>query len=162
MRTNRLTLVKPLQYSPVATADSVFVRRKGLRTAIPISFRGTYMFKQHPSGFARTFSSWCAILAVIFLCASPIAFGQAAGTASIQGTVTDPTGAAVGNANVTLTNTNTGTTRTTVSDGSGLYALPNVPVGPYSLTVEAQGFSGFTQKGVLEVGNNIQINPELK
>ncbi|WP_260703163.1 TonB-dependent receptor [Edaphobacter flagellatus] len=87
---------------------------------------------------------------------------QAAGTASIQGTVTDSTGAAVANATVTLTQTATGTARTTTSDGQGVYAVPNFPVGPYSLSVTASGFQSFTQTGVLEVGNNISIDPHLK
>lgn len=99
-----------------------------------------------------------ALLPFLYL---PKAWAQTAGTASIQGTVSDQTGAAIPNAKVTLTKTDTGTSRTTVTDGNGLYSLPNVPVGPYSLTVEVQGFSGFTQKGTLEVGNNIQINPQL-
>src|SRR4051794_10769377 len=79
----------------------------------------------------------------------PRAWAQSAGTASIQGTVTDQTGASIPSAKVTLTKTDTGTSRSTVSDGSGLYSLPNVPVGPYSLAVEAQGFSGYTQTGNL-------------
>ena len=86
---------------------------------------------------------------------------QAAGTASVQGTVGDPTGAAVPNATVTLRQTATGVARVTTSDAQGVYALPNVPVGPYSLTVTAQGFQTFTQTGVLEVGNNITIDPHL-
>jgi Carboxypeptidase regulatory-like domain len=91
-----------------------------------------------------------------------ITHAQTAGTASIQGTVSDPSGAAIPNATVTVTNTETATSRTTISDGAGLFSLPNIPVGAYSLTVEAAGFSGFTQKGVLEVGNNVQINPSLR
>ncbi len=90
------------------------------------------------------------------------AFAQAAGTASIQGTVTDQTGASVAGATVTLTQTATGTSRATTTDGSGVYALPNVPVGPYSLNVGASGFQTYTQTGVLEVGNNISVDPHLK
>src|SRR6185369_11986482 len=70
---------------------------------------------------------------------------QAAGTASVQGTVTDQTGAAVPGATVTLTQTATGTSRASTTDGAGVYALPNVPVGPYSLSVAASGFQSFTQ-----------------
>jgi len=87
---------------------------------------------------------------------------QAAGTASVQGTVTDQTGAAVPGATVTLTQTATGTSRASTTDGAGVYALPNVPVGPYSLSVAASGFQSFTQTGTLEVGNNISIDPHLK
>ena len=91
----------------------------------------------------------------------PSAYAQTAGQASVQGTVSDATGAVVPNASITFTNTDTGTVRTTTTDGSGLYSLPNVPVGSYSLTVAAPGFQGYTQKGTLEVGNNVQINASL-
>src|SRR2546421_497334 len=92
---------------------------------------------------------------LLLLSYAPRAFAQASGTASVQGTVTDSTGAAVGAATVTLTQTATGTSRTTTTDRQGIYALPNIPVGPYSLAVTASGFQSFTQTGVLEVGNNI-------
>ncbi len=109
----------------------------------------------------RRLANAVLLLTPLLLLQSLPASAQTAGTASIQGTVTDPTGAAIPNAKVTLTNTDTGTVRNTVSDGSGLYSLPNVPVGPYNFTVAAPGFQGFTQKGVLEVGNNTQINAPL-
>ncbi|WP_238398391.1 TonB-dependent receptor [Edaphobacter sp. 12200R-103] len=92
----------------------------------------------------------------------PKAWAQAAGTASVQGTVTDPTGAAVPNAIVTLKQTATGVSRVSTTDNQGVYAMPNVPVGAYSLSVTAQGFQTLTQTGVLEVGNNISINPHLQ
>jgi hypothetical protein len=104
-----------------------------------------------------------SLLAALLFCVPQLRlYAQSAGTASVQGLVTDATGAAVPNANLVLTNTDTGTSRSTTSDSGGLYSIPNVPVGPYSLTADATGFSSFTQKGVLEVGTNIQINPVLK
>ena len=106
------------------------------------------------SHLARRFCSFL-VFAALLISPSLLAHAQTAGTASVQGTVTDPTGAAIPNAQVTLTNTATHTARSTVTDGSGLYSLPNVPVGPYSLTVAASGFQGYTRTGVLEVGNNI-------
>jgi hypothetical protein len=102
-----------------------------------------------------------ALLAALIIPCSPLVHAQTAGTASVQGRVTDPTGATISNARVTLTNTATGTSRSTMTDSSGLYSLPNVPVGPYSLAVEVPGFQGYTRNGVLEVGNNVQINPSL-
>jgi hypothetical protein len=92
----------------------------------------------------------------------PHAWAQAAGTASVQGTVSDSTGAAIPSATVELKQTATGVTRTTSSDGAGVYSIPNFPVGAYTLTVTAPGFQGFTQTGTLEVGNSIQINPHLQ
>jgi hypothetical protein len=102
-----------------------------------------------------------AALALLLPAGTRFLAAQAAGSASVQGTVSDPTGAAVPNATVTLRQTATGVARVTTSDGQGVYALPNVPVGPYSLNVTAQGFQSFTQTGVLEVGNNVTIDPHL-
>ncbi|HEY1215720.1 MAG TPA: TonB-dependent receptor [Bryobacteraceae bacterium] len=87
---------------------------------------------------------------------------QTGGTASLQGAVTDPTGAAISGANVTITNTDTKVARNTVTDTEGRYSLPNIPPGPYSLTVSATSFKGYSQTGlVLEVGSSITINPSL-
>jgi hypothetical protein len=100
---------------------------------------------------------------VLITAALPVSLhSQAAGTASVQGTITDQTGAAVPGATVTLTQTATGLSRTSTSDNAGVYAMPNVAVGPYRLSVTAQGFTTFTQTGTLEVGNNISIDPQLK
>ncbi|GAA3754420.1 TonB-dependent receptor [Terriglobus aquaticus] len=86
---------------------------------------------------------------------------QAAGTASVQGTVKDATGAAVPNAEVVYTNTETGAQRTVKSGGSGDYSIPNVPVGNYTIKVSAPGFTGFQQRGVLEVGNAATVDATL-
>jgi len=71
---------------------------------------------------------------------------QTGGEAGIQGTVADPTGAAIPNAVVTATNTATGvaTTRTTSADG--LYTISPVVPGVYIVTAKAEGFGGFTQQ----------------
>lgn len=102
------------------------------------------------------------LLALLPLVLLPYAWAQAAGTASVQGTVTDPTGATIPTATVTLKQTSTGVSRVSTTDSHGVYSMPNVPVGPYSLSVTAQGFQTFTQTGVLEVGNNISIDPHLQ
>ncbi|HEU4634809.1 MAG TPA: carboxypeptidase regulatory-like domain-containing protein [Edaphobacter sp.] len=102
------------------------------------------------------------LLALLPLVLLPKAWAQAAGTASVQGTVTDSTGATVPNAQVTIKQTATGVTRSSTTDSQGLYSFPNVAVGPYSLTITAAGFQTFTQTGVLEVGNSLSINPHLQ
>jgi hypothetical protein len=87
---------------------------------------------------------------------------QIAGTANVQGTVEDSTGAVVPHASVAINNEATQVRRTTVSDGSGVYAFPGVPIGTYDLVVSAAGFKTYEQKGiVLEVGSSIAINPAL-
>jgi Carboxypeptidase regulatory-like domain len=62
-------------------------------------------------------------------------------TASITGTVTDPSGAAVTGAAVTATSQERGLTYTAVSNDSGLYRIAQLPVGTYSLKVEKSGFA---------------------
>lgn len=65
---------------------------------------------------------------------------------SVNGTVKDPTGAAVPNAKVVLKNDNTGAVRETISSAAGTYVIPSIPSGTYTLTVEVQGFKKFESK----------------
>ena len=62
-----------------------------------------------------------------------LAAAQAGSTAQIAGTVKDDTGGVLPGVTVTVTQTATSFTRTAVSDESGGYVLPNLPVGPYRL-----------------------------
>ena len=84
--------------------------------------------------------SICLALAIVITSASQCAWAQEV-TASITGTVSDPSGAAVANANVTATSVERGITYTAVSSDSGLYRISQLPVGSYSLRVEKSGFS---------------------
>jgi outer membrane receptor protein involved in Fe transport len=74
-------------------------------------------------------------------------------TARIDGQVTDPAGASVTKATVTLTNTKTGDVRTVMSDDSGAYTLTLIQPGTYDLSVRAQGFKEYLSKG-LEISVN--------
>ena len=79
---------------------------------------------------------------VLFLWAAvtpTLLFGQAA-TASISGRVTDASNAAVPNATVTIKNTATSATQTASTDEQGRYALLDLPIGPYALTISKAGF----------------------
>src|ERR1039457_4749354 len=79
--------------------------------------------------------------------------GLFAQTTGINGTVTDPTGAVIPNAALSLVNTQTGAQREVVSDTQGRYSIPQVPPGSYKLTAKASGFAD-------AVANNIglQVN----
>src|SRR6266705_2361799 len=68
------------------------------------------------------------------------AWGQEV-TASIAGTVTDPSGAAVSGATVTATSTERGLSYTATTNDSGLYRIGQLPVGTYNLKVEKSGFA---------------------
>ncbi len=122
----------------------------------------------HPSFARRALLSRIGMLPLFLppLAASAVLLsaplhGQAAGTASMQGTVRDASGAVVPNATVVFTSNETGTRREVKSAGSGDFSVPNVPVGAYTLSVTATGFSGFKQNGTLEVGSNATVDVAL-
>jgi len=81
-----------------------------------------------------------------FLSIALCTFAQSAGNStSVVGTVTDPSGAVVPNALVEIHNPISGFARSTTSDSSGHFAIPNVPFNPYHFTATSQGFAPFTQ-----------------
>jgi hypothetical protein len=84
---------------------------------------------------------------------------QLAGTGSIQGSITDATGALIANASVTATNVATQVKRTAATGTNGFYSFPNIDIGTYTVEVTAQGFEHYSQSNiVLEVGSSIAIN----
>ena len=84
-------------------------------------------------------------------------------TARIDGQVTDPAGAVVTNATITLTNTKTGDVRTVQSGDNGSYTLALVPPGTYDLSVKAQGFKEYLSKSLeLSVNDRKTINIPLE
>lgn len=76
----------------------------------------------------------------------PFAMGQS--TSQLNGNVTDPSGATVSGAKITLTETATGFQRTTTSNSSGLYQFLDVPPGNYKLKADAKGFAPFLAENV--------------
>src|SRR6266481_9283686 len=103
-----------------------------------------------------------SIFAGVFICAGTCAEIRAQATAQISGTVTDQSGAVLPGVEVTATQTETGLTRSVVSNETGSYVLPNLPVGPYRLEAGLPGFRKFAQTGiVLQVGGNPVINISL-
>jgi len=98
-----------------------------------------------------------------FLFEAPPIKGQAVANAQVTGEVTDPTGAAVAGATVTMTETERGVSHQTKSDSNGRYTLPNLPVGPYRLEASLAGFKTYTQTGItLQVGDHPVINIGLQ
>ena len=99
-----------------------------------------------------------------FLC--PIAlFGQSElGGSTLNGTVTDPSGAVVAGASVKLTNAQIGFTRTARTNGAGLFDFVRVPVGAgYVLTAEQPGFRLTREEGIrLDVGAVVTLNIALQ
>src|SRR5437016_7511294 len=98
------------------------------------------------------------ILLSSFACA--IVWAQS--TAQISGTVKDQSGAVLPGVQVTATQTATGLARSAVTDETGSYVLPNLPVGPYKLEAALPGLRTFPQTGIVRhVGSKpgIQISP---
>ncbi len=103
------------------------------------------------------------VLGLCFFFSCAILSAQTISTSQIRGTIVDASGAPVPGAQISLTQTATGAVRTATSGSDGGYTLPELPVGPYQLTVTKEGFSKYVQNGiVLEVGVNPTIDVALK
>jgi len=88
--------------------------------------------------------------AITFVCA-PSVYSQA--TTSLRGTITDPLGAVIPEAIVTLTNTGNSSTRQVVTDKAGQYQFLQMPPGSYRITVEKPGFSKVSENDVMLLVN---------
>lgn len=102
---------------------------------------------------------WCSAgLAVFFLLLPTAATAQSLGR--IEGRILDPSGAAIPGAQVTLSGAKL--VRKVVSRGDGTYFVGNVPAGTYRVTVSAQGFMLFSQRGIsVATGQVRHLNPSL-
>jgi hypothetical protein len=102
-----------------------------------------------------------AMLAMILcLCALPLMAQFDTGT--INGTVTDPSGAAVPNAKVTATNVGTGIDKTATSDSSGYFVISALPYGNYTVKASSSGFAEVKSPTlVLNVGSIVRVNLAL-
>jgi hypothetical protein len=80
----------------------------------------------------------------------------------VTGTVVDPSGAVVANATVTIRNPVSAFERTTTTDESGNFAIPNVPFNPYHLTVTSTGFNPYAQDIVVRSAVPVSLSLTLK
>src|ERR1700719_1901836 len=103
------------------------------------------------------------VIAIIFGCPSR-AFSQAGvNFAQLNGSVRDEGGGTIAKAAVTLHEVDTNLVYTTTTNESGFYTLPNVPPGRYELKISFDGFSNYTQTGiVLTVSQNATLDVVLK
>ncbi|MEJ5368975.1 MAG: TonB-dependent receptor [Bryobacteraceae bacterium] len=100
-------------------------------------------------------------MAVLFALA-PSAWAQAT-LADILGTVRDPSGAAVSGAEVRVRNMATNVTRETTTNPEGVFRVPNLPPGPYEVSVTRSGFSRYVQGPItLRVGQDVDLNIQLE
>lgn len=116
------------------------------------------------SSAQRMAAHWAILLcSMTLLLPAHQVFSQIAGTGSIQGTVTDSTGAVIPNASITLTNQATQVRRTVQSNSAGTFVYPGIPVGTYNIQMTVPGFKTYVKTGiVLEVGSNISVDAAME
>ncbi len=88
---------------------------------------------------------WCGVV-FSCVCLVPVLAWAQSQNSGISGTVTDPSGAVIPNAELTLTSVLRQTTAKTTSGSDGLYSFPNLEPGSYELNVTAAGFKPLQQK----------------
>ena len=100
----------------------------------------------------------------LLLCAVfAVAMAGAQENAEITGTVTDPSGAAVANATVTIMHMSTGTARTVQTNATGMFDFPALRIGAYDLKATSPGFKTFTTTGlVLSTAQTLRADVKLE
>src|SRR6266567_5597942 len=107
--------------------------------------------------------SWIVFAALILSLLLPSAFAQTTvGTGSIVGTVTDPSGAVVSGAKVTITNAGTGQVMNLTTNSSGAYASGALAPGNYKVQISGKGFKTVNQGIAVQVGNTATVNAKLE
>jgi hypothetical protein len=112
-----------------------------------------------PGTFLKKITLSCA---VALLAMASLAVAQDVQSATVVGTLTDPTGAVIPNATVTVTNTNTNLSAHATTNSDGAWYIPFQPAGTYTLTIEATGFKKYLQSGItLEIGQTPRFDVQL-
>ena len=102
------------------------------------------------------------LLSLALFVASSVADAQQ-GRGTIQGRVTDSSGAALVGTRIAITNVETNTTINTTSNGEGFYTTPPINVGSYSVTAEMSGFKKEVRSGItLQVDQAAEINVQMQ
>ncbi len=109
----------------------------------------------------RTFLRSPLLLAALLICITVPAFPQT-GTGVVRGTVFDSARASVPNAKVVLTQVSTNISRQTNTNEIGIFVFTSVPIGPYKITAESQGFKKWSADLTLIAGQTAVIEPTLE
>src|SRR5258706_6517342 len=124
------------------------------------------MFLQTSKFFARLLHAsklgnlkYLLLLAAVLVAMPSRTFGQ---SATVVGTITDPSGGSVAGVTVTITSASTGAVKTFTTNESGQYVAPDLAIGHYSIKANANGFKVVEQKDVtLTVGDRLRIDFQL-
>jgi hypothetical protein len=108
------------------------------------------------------FVRWSTVALIVLVVFASAAFAQNT-NGRVIGTVSDPQGAALVGARVTVVNSGTNVQRTAVTDNSGSYQVLDLPVGRYVVTVEMKGFvKAVTQPQDLNINQSLRIDVSMK
>jgi hypothetical protein len=118
------------------------------------------MYRMPPTGLSTITFLITGLLALIFVL--PVSSRAQVVGGTISGTVTDSTGAFVASASVLVHNDETGNERHLQTGPDGRYAAPSIPVGSYTVTVDANGFNKQSRSGIpLSIGQSQSVNLTL-
>ena len=146
-----LRSARPL--SPYTTSASSDFELGNMKHALPVRISSPWL----PAASLRRYFLWLCILVMSSLAAAQTETG------TIQGNVTDPSGAAVPGATVTVTNVDMGTTSTLKTDPSGRYEVPLLQAGNYVVKIDAPGFERAEEDNVrVEVAQVRPVNLVMK
>ena len=100
--------------------------------------------------------SFLLVLAILTLSAAQVPTG------TIAGTISDPSGAVIAGASVTVTNKSNGASRVIRTDSSGAYSAPSLAAGSYEVKVEASGFSATVLPAEVATGITVTLNVAMR
>lgn len=118
-------------------------------------------------------SQWCdfalvkiavsiVLLLAVYTGLQNVVLAQSAATGGqIVGQVMDASNASIGGAEITVRNQNTNYTRTNVTNDSGSYIIPGLPVGPYEVIIKVEGFATQSQEVIVTLGSSINVSFSL-
>ena len=109
------------------------------------------------------FAAGCLLMAVAICVVPSNLDAQAVSIASVTGRMTDEQGALIAGAQIKIAGVDTGTVYNAVTNADGLYSVPSLPIGAYTLEATAAGFQTYVQTGIqLRVDDHVQVNITLK
>ena len=112
---------------------------------------------------SKYFLRFVICLSLVLTISGTLVWAQSTSTGTLFGQVTDPTGASVVGAAVTITDTSTGISRTVSSNETGRYIFVNVTPGVYDISISKKGFAAVKMAGQsVEVGKTVAVDMALK
>jgi hypothetical protein len=111
--------------------------------------------------FGKRAQNWLVVVAVLLVCVMSAMAQTTISTGSIQGTVTDPSGAVLGGAKVSITNKGTGQTTTVMTNASGAYTSGALTPSEYEVRIENKGFRTMVVTVQVQVNTTSTANAKL-